>query len=124
MSIPPPDGFPELRPFARQGKAYYAELKAILREIGADLRRDFAQTKRRSGSVTVRDVCALALKYRLNLKATFDFLEAERLLAFGTYDTLKDRGLRPMTMLREAWEEEQVDTNPARAFDVLKETRP
>lgn len=123
MSTPLPDGFPALRPLARQGKAYYAELRAILKEIGADLKRDFAQTKRKNGKITVHDVCTLALKYRLNLKATFDYLEDERLLPCGMYDQLKDRGLRPMTMLRETWEEDQLDTNPARAFDVLKETR-
>jgi hypothetical protein len=123
MSTPLPDGFPELRPFARQGKAYYAELKAILKEIKYDLKHDFETISHRNGKVTVRDMCALALKYRLNLKATFDAIEDMRLLPCGTYDLMKDRDFRPMAALRDVWEETNVDTNPARAFDVLSEVR-
>lgn len=102
-----PTEMPKLRPLAR-GKEYYTELNAILSKEGDALKRDFEGARaRKQGRVTPRDVCFLALKYKLNLKATFDFLEDEGYLAYGTYAMLKERGLRSMAALREVWDEIQ-----------------
>lgn len=94
---------PRLRPYARQGKAYHDELKAILKEIQFRVKEDVKVFHQRNGKITPRFVCQLALKYKLNLKAMFDFLEDEHLIAFGTYENLKDRGLCPMAALKEVW---------------------
>lgn len=108
MTTPTVD-LPRLRPYARQGKAYIDELKAYLKDIQFQVKNDVKVLHQRNGKVTLRFVCQLALKYELNLKAMFGFLEDEHLIAFGTYESLKDRGLRPMTMLREVWTEMQQE---------------
>jgi hypothetical protein len=95
-----------LRPHARQGKAYYTELKAILREVGYDLVQDAKRIKG-TGRFTVEDLCRLALKYNLNCKATCEHLEDKRVLPCGTYDRLRCRGFRPMKLMLELWKNDQ-----------------
>lgn len=92
---------PRLRPLAFGGEAYYGELKQILEEIGPQLRADAEAIKAAGGAITVADLCRLALKYTLNVKATCEALEDWRILACGTYDMLRDRGFKPMQALRE-----------------------
>jgi hypothetical protein len=99
------DDLPELRPVRLQGKAYYRELKRILKEVGDDIEQDARQILRDTGKFTVRDLAFLALKYRLNMKATCEHLEECRVLKYGTYDSLKERKLRPMAYLKEVWSE-------------------
>jgi hypothetical protein len=101
---------PKLRPYARQGKAYYAELRAILKEIRHRVLTDVKTLRRQGKRVTIRDVCVFALRYELNLKAMFDLLEDENVLPCGTYERLKDRGMRPMTALRGVYAEMQEAT--------------
>ena len=108
MSYPKPDDFPELRPFARQGKAYRAELRAIFKEIQHDLRADFDRLYRARQKFTPRDLCYLALKYRVNPKATYEMLEDLKLVPIGKYDTLRERGFRPMAALYEVWDTERL----------------
>lgn len=96
---------PQLRPLARQGKPYYAELRAIFKSEGQAIKDDVNRVHRAHHKLTVADVCRLALTHRINLKAMFDFLEDENILPCGTYDRLKDRGLRPMASLKEVWSE-------------------
>lgn len=107
MSEQPTTPLPELRPVRLQGKAYYTALRAILKEIKYDLKRDAERLQRGAGKFTVAHLCRLALTYRLNLKATAECLEDEHFLPAGTYQRLIDRGLRPMTALREVWAEMQ-----------------
>ena len=102
---------PRLRPYARQGKAYIDELRAYLKEIQFGVKEDVRVLHRQNKKVTIRFVCELALKYELNLKAMFDFLEDEKLVPYGTYESLKDRGMRPMTMLRQVWQEMQANNS-------------
>lgn len=100
---------PPLRPLARQGAAYRAELKAILKAEGQAIVAEERIVFHRNGKVTVKDVCRIALAHRLNLKVTFDYLEERGALACGTYESLKDRGLRPMAALKEVWAEMQQE---------------
>ena len=92
---------PKLRPYTHGGKAYYDELKQILAEIGPALQADAESLKSTNGALTVGDLCRLALKYTLNVKATCEALEDMRILPCGMYDSLKQRGFQPMAMLRE-----------------------
>lgn len=94
---------PRLRPYAFGGKAYYEELKAILLEIAPALIMDVAVILGRDGKITPADLCRLALKYTLNVKATCEALEDWNILACGTYDHLRSRGFRPMAALREVF---------------------
>lgn len=100
-TLPP---LPELRPVRLQGKAYYTELRRILKEIRYDLKADAERLMQENGrKFTLRHACILALKYRINLKATVEALEDERIVPYGAYDRMLSRGLRPMTVLRETW---------------------
>lgn len=98
---------PQLRPHALRGKAYFDQLKGILSEIGPAILADVAGVREDTGSITVSDVCEVALRHKLNLKATFDFLEDSRILPCGTYDRCKEGGIKPMAALREVWAEMQ-----------------
>lgn len=95
---------PPLRPTARRGKAYFDELRAIVAEIAPDLRRDVEAIKAER-KIKTRDLCVLALRYRLNFKATVEALEDMNLLACGVYDRIKDSGFPIMASLREVWAE-------------------
>lgn len=95
--------FPQLYPLGR-GKAYYDELRALAVEEGMAISADVETMKRENGGkLTLRNACALALKYRLRLAALFDILVDLDLVSCGAYDGLKDRGLKPMAMLAEVW---------------------
>lgn len=93
------EALPKLRPYARQGKAYYAELRAILKEIEQDVRADILAHHQRGGTITVAYVGWLALRYELNCKAMFDALEGWGLIPTGTYDRVT-RSHRPTAILR------------------------
>lgn len=111
------DTFPRLRPAARQGKAYYAELKHIYREITEDVKADVDAIHAEGRKITVRDLLLLALKYELNVKAMADLLEELRIVPFGRYDDLRNRGFRPMTELRKLWEAQRQPTAVEVAFE-------
>jgi hypothetical protein len=98
---------PQLRPYARQGKPYVAELKAIYKEVRYDLKHDYETTLYRNGRVVLADCLQLALKYQLQPHALFEYLEDMNLLPCGTYERLKQRDLRPMMALRKVWEAQQ-----------------
>lgn len=93
-----------LRPHALRGKAYYDELKAILirDNEGAQIFAHALYLKTRrigddptlpSGKLTPADLGYLALYHRLNLKALTEWLEECRLLPYGTYQRLRERGM-------------------------------
>lgn len=83
-----------------RGKGYYTVLKAILADIGPQLAADAVAILAESGGkMTVYDIGCLAVKYDLNLKATFEWLEESRVIPAGTYDRLKDRGLKAREVL-------------------------
>lgn len=103
---------PQLRPLARQGQAYYAELKAILKTEGYKIKQDFERIHRATGKITPSDIARLALAHQLNFKATTKYLERERLLPCGTYDRMRDGGIRPMTLLKDIWKEMQAEEMP------------
>lgn len=103
---------PQLRPVARQGKAYYTELKAILKEIGPAITADAERIRHEQDrAFTVRDLCVLALRYRLNCKATCEHLEDVGFLPCGTYTRLRERDFRPVSRLKEVWAEMQGETS-------------
>lgn len=97
---------PRLRPYARQGKAYYAELRAILKEIEQSVRADILALHQREGKITVIYVGQLALKYELNCKAMFEALEDWNIIPCGTYDRVT-RQHRPSAILRAALDARQ-----------------
>ena len=86
--VPPSD--PGLRPYTRGGKGYYDELKAILAECGQHILADYQALKAEYTKMTVYEVARLAVRYNLNLKATFEWLEENHLLRAGTYERLRD----------------------------------
>jgi hypothetical protein len=90
---------PSLRPHARQGKAYYAELRAILKEIEHDVFEEIRAFRRAGGKITPAYIGHLALKYELNCKAMFEALEDWNLIPCGTYDKVT-RSHRPTAILR------------------------
>jgi hypothetical protein len=96
---------PELRPVRLQGKAYYDALKRILREIGSSLLQDAIDIKTETHTFTPHNLCYLALKYRLNVKATCEWLEESGFLLHGTYQTLRERRFKPMYVVRQVWSE-------------------
>lgn len=104
-----PIELPQLRPLARQGEAYYKELKSILKAEGDAILRDVAAMRRPGKGLTTSDICRIALTHRLNLKAVFDFLEDKRVLPCGTYDRVKDGGIRPVAAMKEVWAEMQQE---------------
>lgn len=78
-----------------RGKGYYTVLKAILAQVGPQIAADAEAIKAANGGkFTVYNVGCLAVKYDLNFKATCEWLEESRVLPAGTYDRLKERGLK------------------------------
>jgi hypothetical protein len=101
--VPP---LPGLRPVRLQGKAYYTALKQLLNDIGDDLLASAEARKRQTPdrrAFRVNDLCYLALAYRLNCKATAEFLEDRHFLPAGTYESIRGRGFRLVAALREVW---------------------
>lgn len=96
---------PELRPGRMQGKAYFAALRQLRDEIKYALRHDFEQTKHQNREVVISDTIFWALKYRVTPAALYSILEDERLLPYGTYKSLRDRGFRPINALKEIYSE-------------------
>lgn len=105
---------PPLRPIRVQGKAYYVALRAILDEVGNDLHAD-AVTAKAEHRMTPAMLCRLALTYRLNLKATTEYLEDRKVIRCGTYDRLfrESANLRPIACLKEVWAEMQTEQEAA-----------
>lgn len=103
---------PPLRPIRVQGKAYYVALRAILKEIGDDLYADAVAAKH-AHTMTPRMLCQLALTYRLNLKATTEYLEDRKVIRCGTYDRVfrESANLRPIASLKETWAEMQGEVS-------------
>lgn len=78
-----------------RGKGYYTVLQAILADIGPQLAADAVAILAESGGkMTVYNVGCLAVKYDLNFKATCEWLEESRVIPTGTYQRLKERGLK------------------------------
>lgn len=98
---------PRLRPYVRQGKAYYAELRAVLEEVGNSVACEARILLAQQHTITVADLCRIALQHRLSLKATAEYLEDRHFLFCGTYGRLRKWGFRPTAALRETWAEMQ-----------------
>lgn len=78
-----------------RGKRYYDILKEIMYgDIGAAMLEDFDQVVKATGHFQLADLARIAMRYDVNLKATCEWLEEKRRLGTGTYDRLKDRGLK------------------------------
>lgn len=92
---------PRLRPYACQGKPYKDELRAILKEIRIDLRDEARTILYQTHRFTTRDLCRLALKYELNVKATCEALEETGAISRGAWERLRRQGFRPTHALRE-----------------------
>lgn len=90
---------PKLRPHARQGKAYYTELRAILAEIEKDVRSDIVSLRQSGKGITPAFVGWLALRYTLNCKAMFEALEDWNFIPCGMYEKVT-RSHRPTAILR------------------------
>jgi hypothetical protein len=79
-----------------RGKRFGSLLKQTYATLGPRLAEAARAIKQDTGKLTPRDVGGLALEYNLCLKHTFDFLEdtQDQVLPSGTYNRLKDRGLK------------------------------
>lgn len=60
----------------------------------AGLSRRFNQTKRRRGDFTIADLCTLAAYYFVSVESLTRRLEELRLVPLGTWDKVRDAGLR------------------------------
>ncbi|NJM74686.1 MAG: hypothetical protein HC852_01665 [Acaryochloridaceae cyanobacterium RU_4_10] len=77
-----------------RGQRFGSLLKQTYALLGPRLTNSAREIKQQTGKLTPTDVGGLALQFSLCLKHTFDFLEDDRVLPSGTYDRLKDRGLK------------------------------
>lgn len=66
------------------------------------VRRQFEDAKARSGDVNVGDVCRMANYYGVSMMAMTLRMESLKLIRSGTWDFLKDSGVRVSDMKREA----------------------
>lgn len=95
---------PRLRPIGRH-KAYYDELRQIFEQEGEAIQSSVELEKvLNDGKLSIVSACRIALKHELRLSALFNFIEDRCGVPSGTYDRLKERGLKPMILLREEWE--------------------
>lgn len=86
-----------------RGKRYYDILKQVIAARGDDIVRDArAAIAANDGKLTAVDVGVLAVRYDLNLKATWEWLEECRVLPTGTYDKAVSRGMRAKQVLQSA----------------------
>lgn len=106
------DPLPQLRPVRLQGKAYYTELKRILKAEGFGILSTLNQWQKNGAKLTPALVGALAIKHALNFKATCEFLEDYEVIPHGTYNRLT-RQHRPSAILRagQEWLAEQDGGN-------------
>jgi hypothetical protein len=79
-----------------RGQRFGSLLKEAYAVLGPRLADSARGIKKNTGKLTPTDVGRLALQFNLCLKHTFDFLEddQDQVLPSGTYDRLKDRGLK------------------------------
>lgn len=82
-----------------RGKRYVDILLEIWRDRGDEMAAFIQNCCDSKGAVTVLDIGTLAIQEDLNLKATFDCLEWSHALFTGTYDMLKDRGMKATEVL-------------------------
>lgn len=73
-----------------RGQQYYSLLKEFLRIAGKPL----VTEARAFGRLSPVDVGYLSLRYGLNLKATWEWLEECEVVASGTYEDCIERGLK------------------------------
>lgn len=116
-----PTDLPRLRPYARQGKPLYAELRALRKMHGEAMKAEVEAIKReRGGKIMLAQIVTIILRYRLSLFAGFEILEDVNALACGTYDRIK-RGMRPSEILKKYMAEYPV---PDAAWGVESEVDP
>lgn len=73
-----------------RGERYYGLLKSLLSVIGKSIVDDCnAISEKQDGKFTPVDGAYLSLKYGLNLKATFEWLEETYCIKSGQYDLMK-----------------------------------
>ncbi len=79
-----------------RGPRFGSLLKQTYAVLGPSLADAAREIKQDTGKLTPTDVGVLALQFNLCLKHTFEFLEdvQDQVLPSGTYDRLKDRGLK------------------------------
>jgi hypothetical protein len=90
-----------------RGKHFKKVLIETFHSISPKLKAEARAIKAVSG-IKVRDVAELAIRYNLQLKHCFDFLEdseGEQIIRFGTYDRLRDAGLKSNQIMWEALQE-------------------
>lgn len=77
-----------------RGQRYYGLLKAFLSVRGKEIVSGFWTIKARDGKVTPVDIGYLSLKYGLNLKATWEWLEECRCVHSGMYEHFGSSGIK------------------------------
>lgn len=85
-----------------RGKHFVLLLKQVYADLSPDLAEQALIIIKETGKLTPTDVGVLALRFNLQLKHTFEFLEEQNVLPSGTYDRLKDRGLKASEVIQRA----------------------
>lgn len=93
-----------------RGSVYYGLLKTILGHIGKTMYDHEQRIEREEGDFTVADIGYLSIVYDLNFKATCEWLEEVYAINSGTYDRIKDCGIKVGAILKKAREVWGLDT--------------
>lgn len=85
-----------------RGDRFVFLLKQVYAEVSPELAEHAKQMIKKTGKLTPTDVGVLALRFNLQLKHAFEFLEEQMILPCGTYDRLRDRGLKVADVMQRA----------------------
>lgn len=89
-----------------RGKEFTRLYKQLYQQSGKLLEAEARQIIEKKGGLSIRDVAKLAIRFNLQLKHAFEFLEGRGVLATGTYCRLQNRGLKVSEAMKAAREEQ------------------
>jgi len=101
----------EIKKGAR-GQRYYSLLKAFLSVNGKAIVDEHRRIKCENGKVVVVDIGYISLKFGLNLKATWEWLEETQCVYSGTYNHFTESKLKVSDVYKAAREKYQLANLP------------
>lgn len=108
MTIPRPDDFPTLRPHRLQGRAYWGAVRALIDQHGEAIYQAAWAQRRAAGTFRTRDLCVLALQFRLHLKIIAEYLEDRKFIPYGTYERIRESRFPIMGSLYQVWADHTI----------------
>lgn len=78
-----------------RGQQYYALLKAFISVNGKEMVEEAKAFKSKNGKITPHDLLYISLRFKLNWKATVEWLEETYTIPSGTYELLQGMGFKP-----------------------------